>query len=88
MFVDETERNHLVRFIGCMANSKEAAAVLIEVDRALRSTNIGTQCEAILQCGQLLESSDTIVLNTTLLKLADHFRLRYYELKRCKIVVI
>lgn len=65
---------HSMEFV----KGKDSSSILVDVDRALRTGNIGAQCEAIIQCSRLLlSSSDPLVVNATLLKLADHFRARF-----------
>lgn len=53
--------------------------LLQELDRAFRSNNLASQTEAIWNTKTLLKkhAKNEIVVNATLLKLADYFRTRY-----------
>ncbi|XP_058793913.1 integrator complex subunit 7 [Phymastichus coffea] len=54
---------------------QDANSALIELDKGLRSTKIGEQCEAIVRYPKLFEKYPfPILINSSLLKLADVFR--------------
>lgn len=53
----------------------EAMTTLIRLDRGLRSNIVSQQCDSIIRCGQLINQFPLpVIINTTLLKLADLFR--------------
>lgn len=54
---------------------QDANSVLTELDKGLRSTKIGEQCEAIVRYPKLFEKYPfPILINSSFLKLADFFR--------------
>lgn len=54
---------------------QDANSVLTELDKGLRSTKIGEQCEAIVRFPKLFEKYPfPILINSSFLKLADFFR--------------
>lgn len=54
---------------------QDANAVLTELDKGLRSTKVGDQCEAIVRFPKLFEKYPfPILINSSFLKLADVFR--------------
>lgn len=63
---------------------------IIEIDRDLHSNNIGEQCKAILLSGKIINDNktDIVIINTILLKLADHFRTRYSQFFKIIILFI
>ncbi|XP_001602468.2 integrator complex subunit 7 [Nasonia vitripennis] len=69
---------------------QDANSALIELDKGLRSTKIGEQCEAIVRFPRLFEKYPfPILINSSLLKLADVFRvgsnfLRVWVLRVCQ----
>ncbi|KAJ8678827.1 hypothetical protein QAD02_014614 [Eretmocerus hayati] len=69
---------------------QDANSALIELDKGLRSTKIGEQCEAIVRFPKLFEKYPfPILINSSLLKLADVFRvgsnfLRVWVLRVCQ----
>lgn len=52
-----------------------------ELDKGLRSSNIGDQCEAIVLFERLIRenSQNSVLLNASFLKLADFFRTGYHQ---------
>ncbi|XP_012280539.1 integrator complex subunit 7 [Orussus abietinus] len=69
---------------------QDANSALIELDKGLRSAKIGEQCEAIVRFPRLFEKYPfPILINSSLLKLADVFRmgsnfLRVWVLRVCQ----
>ncbi|XP_014223957.1 integrator complex subunit 7 [Trichogramma pretiosum] len=69
---------------------QDANSALMELDKGLRSTKIGEQCEAIVRFPRLFEKYPfPILINSSLLKLADVFRvgsnfLRVWVLRVCQ----
>ncbi|XP_015515140.1 integrator complex subunit 7 [Neodiprion pinetum] len=69
---------------------QDANSALIELDKGLRSNKIGEQCEAIVRFPRLFEKYPfPILINSSLLKLADVFRigsnfLRVWVLRVCQ----
>ncbi|KOX73792.1 Integrator complex subunit 7 [Melipona quadrifasciata] len=69
---------------------QDANTALIELDKGLRSTKIGEQCEAIVRFPRLFEKYPfPILINSSLLKLAEVFRtgsnfLRVWVLRVCQ----
>lgn len=69
---------------------QDANAVLTELDKGLRSTKVGDQCEAIVRFPKLFEKYPfPILINSSFLKLADVFRygsnlLRLWVLRVCQ----
>ncbi|KYM93935.1 Integrator complex subunit 7 [Cyphomyrmex costatus] len=69
---------------------QDANTALIELDKGLRSTKTGEQCEAIVRFPRLFEKYPfPILINSSLLKLADVFRtgsnfLRVWVLRVCQ----
>ncbi|KAK6636894.1 hypothetical protein RUM43_010558 [Polyplax serrata] len=69
---------------------QDANSALTELDKGLRSTKVGEQCEAIVKFPRLFEKYPfPILINSSLLKLADVFRvgnnfLRVWILRVCQ----
>lgn len=69
---------------------QDANSALIELDKGLRSTRVGEQCEAIVRFPRLIEKYPfPILINSSFLKLADVFRLgnnflRLWVLRVCQ----
>ncbi|CAD7091372.1 unnamed protein product [Hermetia illucens] len=69
---------------------QDANSVLTELDKGLRSTKIGEQCEAIVRFPRMFEKYPfPILINSSFLKLAEFFRngsnlLRLWVLKVCQ----
>ena len=62
---------------------------MLELDKGLRSDEIGKQCEAIVRFGELMEQWPLpSVVNTSVLKLADVFRERYESSKIIKKIIV
>lgn len=56
---------------------KDGTAILLELEKGLRSTKIGEQCESIAFFARLIvQHPFVVVVNTAVLKLADLFRQR------------
>ncbi|XP_066599830.1 integrator complex subunit 7 [Prorops nasuta] len=76
--------------IGLGEPEQDANTALIELDKGLRSTKIGEQCEAIVRFPRLFEKYPfPILINSSLLKLAEVFRmgtnfLRVWVLRVCQ----
>lgn len=55
---------------------QDANSALTELDKGLRSNKVGEQCEAIVRFPRLFEKYPfPILINASLLKLADVFRI-------------
>lgn len=69
---------------------QDANSALIELDKGLRSSRVGEQCEAIVRFPRLIEKYPfPILINSSFLKLADVFRLgnnflRLWVLRVCQ----
>jgi len=64
--------------------SSGAVALLLELDRGLRSSILGEQCEAVVWIGQLMQRHpEPSVVNTAFLKLADLFRHGHNFIRVC-----
>lgn len=58
---------------------KDGAAIIMELEKGLRSQKIGEQCESIAFFARLISQYPfAVVVNTAALKLADLFRLRHF----------
>ena len=69
---------------GSTLGSTGAVALLNELDRGLRSTVLGEQCEAVVWVGQLVQQHpEPSVVNTAFLKLADLFRNGHNFIRVC-----
>lgn len=57
---------------------KDGTAIIMELEKGLRSQKIGDQCESIAFFARLIAQYPfAVVVNTAVLKLADLFRQRY-----------
>lgn len=57
-------------------SDQDANSVLTELDKGLRSSKIGEQCEAIVRFPKLFEKYPfPILINSSFLKLAEFFRI-------------
>ena len=76
--------------VGLGEPEQDANSALTELDKGLRSSKIGEQCEAIVRFPRLFEKYPfPILINSSLLKLADVFRLgnnflRLWVLRVCQ----
>lgn len=76
--------------VGLGEPEQDANSALTELDKGLRSSKIGEQCEAIVRFPRLFEKYPfPILINSSLLKLADVFRvgsnfLRFWVLRVCQ----
>ncbi|CAG0903958.1 unnamed protein product [Darwinula stevensoni] len=62
--------------VGLGEQEQDANAALSELDKGLRSTKVGEQCQAIVRFPRLFEKYPfPILINSAFLKLADVFRL-------------
>ena len=59
---------------------KDPSKLLVELDKGLRSPNVGDQCESIIFFAKLIARYPfPIIVNTTLLKLSELFRNGYLK---------
>ncbi|XP_043647564.1 integrator complex subunit 7 [Drosophila teissieri] len=71
-------------------NEHDSNAVLMELDKGLRSTKQGIQCEAVVRFPRLFEKYPfPILINSSFIKLADYFvsgsnLLRFWVLRVCQ----
>ncbi|EDO44086.1 predicted protein, partial [Nematostella vectensis] len=69
-------------------NWQDANAALLELDKCLRSSKVGEQCEAIVRVPNLFEKHPLpILINSAFLKLADIFRMGNNFLRLCILKV-
>lgn len=63
---------------------KDEEKILFELDKDLRSQQLPQQSEAILLFGELLlaQGNSSLIVNSSLLKIADVFRTRFERLCR------
>ncbi|XP_035694337.1 integrator complex subunit 7-like [Branchiostoma floridae] len=67
---------------------QDANSALLELDKGLRSTRVGEQCEAIVRFPRLFEKYPfPILINSSFLKLADVFRIGNNFLRLCVLRV-